>query len=390
MATKRDYYDVLGVARSASKDELKKAFRRLARQYHPDVSNEDGAAERFKEINEAYEVLSDEKMRSAYDQFGHAGVQNGGGPGFSGFDYGGGFGNVADIFEEFFGGSFGGGRSRRRRGPRRGQDLRYDLTISFEEAVFGIEKDIDVTRPETCPTCTGSGAKVGSSPIPCTSCNGSGEVRRVQQSILGQFVNVTTCPTCQGTGELIPEVCETCNGRKQVQQTRSIKVKIPAGVDNDTQIRLSGEGSPGASGGPPGNLYVVLHVQKHEFFERRGDDVWLDLNINVAQAALGDEVTVPTLDGKEKLVIEPGTESGKVYRLRGQGVPRLDRRGRGTPMGRGDQHVLIHVAIPNKLTDEQEKLFHELSRTLGKEVIPQRGRGIFGQFKDALGDVFGI
>ena len=390
MATKRDYYDVLGVPRTANKDELKKAYRRLARQYHPDVSGENAAADRFKEVNEAYEVLSDEKMRSTYDQFGHAGVQNGGGPGFSGFDFEGGFGNVADIFEEFFGGSFGGGRSRRRRGPRRGQDLRYDLTISFEEAVFGVEKDIDVTRPEICPTCTGSGAKVGTSPIPCTSCNGSGEVRRVQQSILGQFVNVATCPTCQGTGELIPEVCETCNGRKQIQQTRVIKVKIPAGVDNDTQIRLSSEGSPGADGGPPGNLYVVLHVQKHEFFERRGDDVWLDLEINVAQAALGDEIKVPTLDNDETLVIEPGTESGKVYRLRGHGVPRLDRRGRGTPMGRGDQHVLVHVAIPKKLTEEQEKLFYELSRTLGKEVIPQRGRGILGQFKDALGDVFGI
>ena len=390
MATKRDYYDVLGVPRTVNKDELKKAYRRLARQYHPDVSSENAAAERFKEVNEAYEVLSDEKMRSTYDQFGHAGVQNGGGSGFSGFDFEGGFGNVADIFEEFFGGSFGGGRGRRRRGPRRGQDLRYDLTISFEEAVFGIEKDIDVTRPEICPTCTGSGAKAGTSPIPCTSCNGSGEVRRVQQSILGQFVNVATCPTCQGTGELIPEVCETCNGRKQIQQTRVIKVKIPAGVDNDTQIRLSNEGSPGADGGPPGNLYVVLHVQKHEFFERRGDDVWLDLEINVAQAALGDEIKVPTLDNDETLVIEPGTESGKVYRLRGHGVPRLDRRGRGTPMGRGDQHVLVHVAIPKKLTEEQEKLFHELSRTLGKEVIPQRGRGILGHFKDALGDVFGI
>jgi molecular chaperone DnaJ len=390
MATKRDYYEVLGVSRSASKDELKKAYRRLARQYHPDVSKDEDAADRFKEVNEAYEVLSDERMRSTYDQFGHAGVQNGGGAGYSGFGFEGGFGSVADIFEEFFGGSFGGSRSRRRRGPRRGQDLRYDLSISFEEAVFGVEKDIDVTRPEICPTCSGSGAKPGTSPIPCTSCNGSGEVRRVQQSILGQFVNVTTCPTCQGTGELIPEVCETCNGRKQVQQTRSIKVKIPAGVDNDTQIRLSGEGAPGADGGPPGNLYVVLHVQKHEFFERRGDDVWLDLQINVAQAALGDEVKVPTLDGEEALVIEPGTESGKVYRLRGHGVPRLDRRGRGTPMGRGDQHVLVHVSIPKKLTADQEKLFHELSRTLGKEVIPQRGRGIFSQFKDALGDVLGI
>jgi molecular chaperone DnaJ len=391
MATKRDYYDVLGVSRSATKDDLKKAYRRLARQYHPDVNSEDSAGDRFKEVNEAYEVLSDERMRATYDQFGHAGVQNGGGSGFSGFGgfEGGGFGSVADIFEEFFGGSFSGGRSRRRRGPMRGQDIRSELIISFEEAVFGAEKEIEVIRPEICPSCNGSGAKTGTSPIPCTSCNGSGEVRRVQQSILGQFVNVATCPTCQGTGELIPEVCVTCNGRKQVQQTRTIKVKVPQGVDNDTQIRLSGEGSPGANGGPPGNLFVVLYVQKHEFFERRGDDVWLDLQINVAQAALGDEVKVPTLDGEETLVIEPGTESGKVYRLRGHGVPRLDRRGRGAPLGRGDQHVLIHVVIPQKLTADQEKLFHELSRTLGKEVIPQRGRGIFSQFKDVLGEMFG-
>jgi len=387
MANKRDYYDVLGVSRTATTDEMKKAFRRLARQYHPDVNNETDATERFKEVNEAYEVLSDERMRATYDQFGHAGVQNGGGSGFSGFE--GGFGNVADIFEEFFGGSFGGGGRRRRRGPRRGQDLRYDLTVAFEEAVFGVDKEIEVTRPEICPTCTGSGAKPGSSPIACTNCNGSGNVRRVQQSILGQFVTEAPCPTCQGTGELIPELCETCHGQKQVQNTRTLKVKIPAGVDSDTQIRLTGEGAPGANGGPPGNLYVILHVQQHEIFQRRGNDIVLDLQINVAQAALGDEVMVPTLDGEEKLVIEPGTESGKAYRMRGHGVPRLDRRGR-SHMGRGDQHVLVHVVVPKKLTAEQERLFEELSRTLGKEVVTQQGKGIFSQFKDALGDVFGI
>jgi molecular chaperone DnaJ len=385
MAHKRDYYDVLGVPRTATQSDLKKAFRRLARQYHPDVNDEDDATERFKEVNEAYEVLSDEKMRATYDQFGHAGVQNGGGPGFSGFE---GFGNVADIFEEFFGGGFSGGR-RRRRGPRRGQDLRYDLAITFEEAVFGVEKEIEVTRPEICPTCNGSGAKPGSSPITCTNCNGSGNVRRVQQTLLGQFVTEAPCPTCQGTGELIPELCETCHGRKQIQNTRTLKVKIPAGVDSDTQIRLTGEGAPGANGGPPGNLYVILHVREHEIFQRRGNDILLDLEINVAQAALGDEVMVPTLDGEETLVIEPGTESGKVYQMRGLGVPRLDRRGRGH-MGRGDQHVLVHVTIPKKLTTEQEKLFRELSQTLGKAVIPQRGKGVFSQFKDALGDVFGI
>jgi len=385
MANKRDYYEVLGVPRNASKEEMKKAYRRLARKYHPDINKEADATERFKEISEAYEILSDDQMRAAYDRFGHAGVQNGGGAGFSGFETG--FGSVADIFEEFFGGGFG---RRQRRGPRRGADLRYDLTISFEEAIFGVEKEIEVTRPEICPACRGSGAEPGSQPITCTTCNGSGEVRRVQQSFLGNFVNVSTCPTCHGTGELIPNLCHTCHGRKQVRNTRKIKVKIPAGVDSDTQIRLTGEGAPGTNGGPPGNLFVVLTVKKHEFFRRRGDDIWLDLQINMAQAALGDEVTVPTIDGEEKLIITPGTESGTVYHLRGRGVPRLDRSGRGTHIGRGDQHVVIQVATPKNLTDEQRQLFQKLARTLGKEVIPQRDKGILSQLKDALGDVFGV
>ena len=388
MASKRDYYEILGVTRTVTQADLKKAYRRMARQYHPDVNREPNAEERFKEVQEAYDVLSDDQKRARYDRFGHAGVQNDGMGGFSGFE-GGGFGSVADIFEEFFGASFGGGR-RRRRGPRRGADLRYDLAISFEEAVFGIEKDVEIRRPEICPTCHGTGAEPGTSPITCTSCNGSGEVRRVQQSILGSFVNVTTCPTCQGTGELITHLCHTCNGQKQVQQTRTIKVKIPPGVDNDTQIRLTGEGGPGIDGGPPGNLYVIINVRDHEFFRRRDDDVFLDLQINVAQAALGDQVAVPTLEGEETLVIPPGTQSGKVFRLRGKGVPRLDRTGRAAPLGRGDQHVIIQVAVPKNLTDEQRQLFQELARTLGKEVVPQRDRGILAQLKDALGDVFGI
>lgn len=381
---KRDYYEVLGVSRTATTVELKKAYRRLAREYHPDVNKDGDAAERFKEISEAYEVLSDDQKRAAYDRFGHAGVQNG--AGFSGFDAGG-FGSVADIFEEFFGSAFGGGR-RQRRGPRRGADLRYDLTISFEEAVFGTEKEIEIRRPETCERCSGVGAEPGTRPSMCPTCNGTGEVRRVQQSILGSFVNVTTCPECQGSGEIISEPCKECNGRKQVQRTFTKTVKVPSGVDSDTQIRLTGEGAPGINGGPPGNLFVVLHVHKHEFFERRGDDIWLDMQINVAQAALGDEITVPTIDGEEKLSIPPGTQSGKVFRLRNKGVPRLDRSGRGQPMGRGDQHVIIQVAIPKNLTAEQKKLFNQLARTLGKEVVPQREKGILGQLKEALGDMF--
>lgn len=387
MANKRDYYDVLGVGRSASKDELKKAYRKMARQYHPDVNDAPEASERFKEISEAYEVLSDDQKRAAYDRFGHAGVNQGAGGGFSGFDPSG-FGSVADIFEEFFGGGFGTSSRRRRSGPRRGADLRYDLTVSFEEAVFGVEKEIEVRRPEACDRCNGSGAEPGTQPITCTTCNGSGEVRRVQQSILGSFVNVTTCPTCQGSGELITEPCQQCNGQKQVQRTVRKKVKVPPGVDNDTQIRLTGEGAPGVAGGPPGNLFVVLHVRKHEFFERRGDDIIMDLQINVAQAALGDEVNVPTIDGDEKLSIPPGTQSGKVFRMRGKGVPRLDRSGRGAPMGRGDQHVVIQVAIPKNLNEKQRELFDELAKTLGSEVVPQREKGIFGQLKDTLGEFF--
>lgn len=382
MATQQDFYDVLGVADGASKEEIKKAYRKLARQYHPDVNKDHGAEDKFKEIQRAYEVLSDDRKRNMYDTYGHAGVENGAG-GFGGFE-GGGFGNISDIFEELFNAGFGGNR-RRRRGPRRGMDLRTDLTISFEEAVFGVEKDVELRRPETCATCHGSGARPGSSPIPCTTCNGSGEVRRVQQSILGSFVNVTTCTTCNGTGELIPEVCPTCNGQKQVNEVRSLKVKVPPGVDSDTQIRLTGEGGPGQDGGPPGNLFVVIDVKAHDYFRRRGEDIYLDLHINVAQAALGDSIMVPTLDGDEPLDIPPGTQPGKVFRLRNKGVPRLDRSGRGAPMGRGDQHVLIQVAIPQKLTDEQKELFQKLSRTLGKEVVPRGERGLWDQLRNVLG-----
>lgn len=384
MANQRDFYDVLGVDRGANKDQIKKAYRVKARQYHPDVNKEPDAEEKFKEIQRAYEVLSDDQLKAAYDRYGHAGVENSG-AGFSGgFE---GFGGFADIFEDLFGASFGG--RRRKHGPRRGSDLRYDLKISFEEAVFGVDKEIDIRRPEICHHCHGNGAEPGTNPVTCTTCNGSGEVRRVQQSILGQFVNVTTCPACQGSGEQIPSPCTICNGQKQVVKERTLTVKIPPGVDNDTQIRLSGEGGPGVAGGPPGNLYVVVHVEAHEFFQRRGDDVFLDLHINVAQAALGDLVKIPTLDGEDELEILAGTQPGKVYKLRNKGVPRLDRSGRNRTMGRGDMHVIIQVSIPKKLTKEQQQLFDELAKTLGKEVVPQADKGILNHLKDALGDVFG-
>ncbi len=386
MAVKRDYYEVLEVSRTVTKDELKRQYRRLARQYHPDVNPEPEAVERFKEISEAYEVLSDDDKRSAYDRFGHAGVGNGAGGGFEQ-----GFGGFADIFEEFFGtfSGAGAGRGRRRRGPRKGTDLRYDLTITFEEAIFGVEREIEYRRPETCTTCGGNGAEPGTKPIACTTCGGTGEVRRVQQSILGQFVNVVTCSTCGGTGELIPHLCHECNGRKLVERTVTKKVKIPPGVDSETQIRLTGEGGAGLDGGPPGNLFVVLNVAPHEYFQRRGDDIFLVLQINVSQAALGDEITVPTVDGETTLQVPPGTQAGKEFRLRGLGVPKLDRSGRGANIGRGDQLVILQVAIPKHLTPEQITLFQQLSQTLGKEVTPQKDKGLLGQLKDALGDLFG-
>jgi molecular chaperone DnaJ len=377
MAQKRDYYEVLGTARTATKEEIKKAYRRLARQYHPDVSTEDGAAEKFKELSEAYEVLSDDSKRAAYDRFGHAGVHGAG----AGFDPYGGFGGMADFFEEFFGGF---GTSRRcRHGPRRGADLRYDLTIDFEEAVFGTEKVIELVRPEICPDCNGSGAEPGTQPEVCPECKGTGEVRRVQQSILGQFVNVATCPRCGGEGEIVSTPCRTCQGQKQVQQQRELKVKIPAGIRSEQQIRYSGEGAPGSYGGPPGNLYVFINVRRHPLFERRNDDIVLDLEINVAQAALGDEVVVPTVYGDERLKIPPGTQSGTVFRLRERGVPH--RNGHGA----GDQLVMTRVKVPTDLTARQRELFEEMASTLGKEVIPQREKGFLNELREALGEIFG-
>lgn len=379
MATQRDYYEILGLSQTASKDEIKKAYRRLARRYHPDVSQEQDADEKFKEISEAYEVLSDDQKRAAYDRFGHAGVRGTGAGGFQDF----GFGGVADIFEEFFGAGFGTSR-RRRRGPRRGADLRYDLRISFEEAVFGAEKEIEIRRPEICPTCNGSGAEPGTHPERCTNCNGTGEVRRVQQSILGQFVNVATCPNCRGEGEVITTPCSNCGGRKQVQQQRTLKVRIPAGIRSEQQIRLTGEGAPGSDGGPPGNLYVIVDVDRHPIFQRRADDILINLEINVAQAALGDEVTVPTVDGDASLKIPAGTQSGTVFRLRDKGVPHLNGN------GRGDELVMTQVIVPTNLSDRQRELFEEMADSLGKAVVPQREKGFLNDLKDALGDMFGL
>jgi molecular chaperone DnaJ len=377
MSEKRDYYEVLGINRGAGQNEIKRAYRRLARQYHPDVNRGDKEAEEhFKEVNEAYEVLSDTEKRSRYDRFGHAGLQGGGFGDFTGFGGFGPFDGIDEIFESFFGAA----RPRAaRRSPRRGQDLRYDLKITFEEAVFGCEKELEIPRHEICPHCQGSGAEPGTTPTRCPQCNGTGEVRRVQQSILGSFVNVTTCPRCRGEGEVVTTPCSECQGQKRVRVTRRLTVKIPPGVDEGTQIRLAGEGEAGIYGGPSGNLYVVLGVQPHSYFRRQDNDILLELAINVAQAALGDKIEVPTLEGEEELVIPAGTQTGEVFRLRGKGVPYLQRN------GRGDQLVIVQVSVPTKLTPEQKELFKELSTTLGREVIPQEEKGLLGHLREVLG-----
>jgi molecular chaperone DnaJ len=373
MSSKRDYYEVLGVGRQANETDIKRSFRRLARQYHPDMNKSPEAEARFKEINEAYEVLSDPDKRAAYDRYGHAGPQ----AGFGGFGDFRGFGGFEDIFDSFFGG--GMRTSAARRGPARGSDLRYDLTIEFEEAIFGCEKEILVARHEVCPQCKGSGAEPGTQPIRCPQCNGTGEVRRQQQTILGSFVQVTTCPRCQGEREIVTSPCTKCRGQKVVDLERSISVKIPAGVDDGTRIRLANEGEPGIRGGPAGNLYVVLHVEPHAYFRRDDINILLELDINVAQAALGDKIKVPTLDGDEDLAIPAGTQTGEVFRLRGKGVPHLRRN------GRGDQLVMTHVLTPTKLTRKQKQLLEDLSETLGKEVVHQPEKGLFSKVKDALG-----
>ncbi len=378
----RDYYDVLGVQRNASKDEIKQAFRRLARQYHPDVSDARDAEDRFKEINEAYQVLSDDRLRAAYDRYGHAGVGNAASGGF-----GGGMSGVEDIFEEIFGsfgfGGFGGFGGRRRRATR-GRDLRYDLTLDFEEAVFGTEIEIEVTRQESCETCHGSRAAPGSQTRTCPECNGRGQVRRIQQAFGFSVVNVVTCPRCKGSGEIVETPCPTCHGTGVQRKTRTLEVKIPPGVDDGMQVRLGGEGEPSSNGGPTGDLYVVIHVRPHEFFKRRDNDIILELSINVAQAALGDVIEVPTVDGPVELTVPPGTQSGKVIRLRGHGVPKLRRD--GSTSGRGDQLVVLNVEVPTKLTREQRELFEQLAQTLGHKVTPQKvGRG----FVDRIADFFG-
>jgi molecular chaperone DnaJ len=373
LATKRDYYDVLGVHRDASPEEIKSSFRRLARQYHPDVNKSHDAEEKFKELNEAYAVLADPQKRAAFDRYGHAGLDGFGGmPDFTNVDLG-------DIFEELFGFGFGRRSSHQQRNaPRRGADLQYNLTLDFEEGVFGVEKEVEFTRDEVCKRCDGEGAEPGTTKSKCPTCGGSGEVRASRQTIFGSMVQVTTCPNCRGTGSIIGSPCKVCNGRGLERKTVKRKVNIPAGVDSGTQVRLNTEGQPGLNGGPQGDLYIALNVHDHKYFHRRDDDILLDLDINVAQATLGGEVEVPTVDGPAELSIPAGVQPGKVLRMRGKGVPHL----RGS--GRGDQLVMVNVAIPHKINAEQRKLFEQLAATMSTEVHPKES-GFLDRLREVMG-----
>ncbi len=367
----RDYYEILGVSRNATPDELKSAFRNLARQFHPDVNQAANAEEKFKEINEAYAVLSDQEKRAAYDRYGHAGLNGMGGmPDYTTFDF-------SDLFEEFFG--FGtSNRRRNRNAPRRGADFSYNLTLAFEEAIFGVDKEIKITRDEVCSRCNGNGAEPGTTPETCQTCGGRGEVQTVRQTFLGSMVQVTTCPKCNGKGSLISTPCKNCKGRGLDRKNLTKMVSIPAGVDNGNQVRLAGEGQPGLNGGPNGNLYIDITVLDHKFFKRRKSDIYLDLNINIAQAAVGAEIEVPTVHGIEKLTIPPGTQPGKIFTMKGKGVPFVRNN------GRGDQMVIINVDIPTRLTTEQRDLFEQLAKTLGSEVLPQE-KSFLDRLKDVLG-----
>jgi molecular chaperone DnaJ len=347
MPAKRDYYEVLEVGREATDEEIKKAFRKLAFKYHPDHNRGDGAEEKFKEINEAYQVLCDSERRAAYDRFGHDGAQGLFGRDFNGFDFGG-FGS---IFETFFGGS----TVSSAQAPRRGADLETKLTITFEEAAFGYEKEVSILRTDVCHNCSGTGSRLGSKPSRCTNCNGTGQVRRVQQSIFGRFTNTATCPQCRGQGRIINDPCPDCRGMGMIKARHKILIKIPPGVDNNNQIRLRGEGDAGLRGGSDGNLYVTISVLPHDFFVRDGDNILYVLPVNFTQAALGTEVEVPTLDGKSKLKIASGCQSGKVFQLKNKGIPHLNRG------GRGDQLVTIRVVTPEKLSQRQRQLFQELA-----------------------------
>jgi molecular chaperone DnaJ len=357
----RDFYEILSVSRDADKEEIKRAYRRLARKFHPDVNKEDGAEERFKEINRAYEVLSEPEMRARYDRFGEAGVGSAAGSGFQDMGDMGGF---ADIFESFFSGFSGGGQpTRRRSGPARGDDLRLDLKLDFREAVFGGEKEIRISHLETCVVCSGSGAKPGTRPRTCPTCTGSGQVRRATRTPFGSFTQVSVCPTCGGGGQVVEDKCEICSGSGQKQEAKKLKINVPAGVDNGTRLRVSSEGDAGQRGGPPGDLYVYLFVNEDQEFQRDGINILSEIQVSYLQAILGARIEVNTVDGLVEVTIAPGTQPNTILTLENRGVPRL-----GNPVSRGDHLITVAIEIPTKLTTEERELLEKLAKIRGDRI----------------------
>ncbi len=372
-----DYYEILGVSKDASKDEIKSAFRRKARTLHPDVNKAPDAEEKFKELGKAYETLMDDNKRATYDRYGEDGLKN------AGFDTGGpfagGFGDLNDIFNSFFGGmgGFGFGGRPDPNAPVEGDDLRLDIEIDFEQAIFGTDKEIKFDHLENCPSCGGTGAEKGSKPVTCPTCHGSGQVQHVTRTPLGSFAQIVTCPDCQGKGKKVMNPCKDCKGQGKIQKEKKINVKIPAGVDNMSKIRVSGEGDAGFNGGPAGDLYVVLHVKSSDYFKRDGNNVYSRLDITPAQAALGDEVIVRTLDGEQKIAVQAGIQSGNSIKIKGAGVPFIQR-----PSQRGDHIVIVAVKTPTKLSDEERSLYRRLyelqnNKKVQQSSIMDKVKGVF-------------
>ncbi len=383
MADKRDYYEVLGVDKGASEDELKKAYRKLARKYHPDLNKDNPeAADKFKEVNEAYEVLSDKDKRAKYDQFGFAGVDPsyGGGAagagGFGGFD----MGDLGDLFGSFFGGGFGGGRSQRRNAPQRGESIQQNLILSFEEAAFGCEKEISFNCIDTCDDCGGTGAAKGTTAETCPNCRGTGSVMQTQRTPLGVFQTQTTCPNCRGTGKIIKKPCAKCGGVGRLRKKRTFKVKVPAGIDEGQVLRERGMGSAGVNGGPAGDLLISISIRPHPIFTREGQDVYVDIPVSFVQAALGDTLQVPTIDGRVEYKMPEGTQTGTVFRMRGKGIQNLNGR------GRGDQYVRVNVEVPKNLSEKQKKLLREFEETATDENQVKR-KGFWDKVKDVFKDI---
>ncbi|SEF74459.1 molecular chaperone DnaJ [Caloramator fervidus] len=376
----KDYYAILGVDRNATDEEIKKAFRKLALQYHPDRNpGNKEAEEKFKEINEAYQVLSDPQKRAQYDQFGTTDFS---GQGFDFSNFGGfggfeGFGGFSDIFGDIFGDFFGTSK-KQKSGPQRGADIEYTLNLSFEEAAFGAKKDIEIFRYETCDICNGTGAKPGTSPRTCDRCHGTGQMKIERRTPFGSFVSITTCDKCRGEGKIIDTPCSVCSGRGKVRKKKIITVNIPAGVDNGMTIPLRGEGEPGVRGGPPGDLYLHINVKPHKIFKRQGSDIYCTIPVSITKAALGGEITVPTLEGEEKYNLPEGTQPGTIIRLKGKGIPKLRSN------SRGDLYFEIKVEVPKKLTERQRELLKKLAEEFG-ETVSEHKKSFVDKFKDAFG-----